>query len=93
VRLPAHGRTRAPALTRPRRLHGLDAAGPSRAPAGAAAHARPPQALAALHYLPPYLAAVQARAEALDVATPVVDALRSLLSGSLRFPSLYAPRV
>ncbi|KAJ7681865.1 hypothetical protein DFH06DRAFT_947857, partial [Mycena polygramma] len=38
------------------------------------------QALASLSSLPPYLLAIRTRAEALDVPTPVVDALLDLLS-------------
>ncbi|KAK6981642.1 USP domain-containing protein, partial [Favolaschia claudopus] len=38
------------------------------------------QALAALSHLPPYLHAIRTRAEALDVPTPVVDALIDLLA-------------
>ncbi|KAJ7737414.1 hypothetical protein DFH07DRAFT_985524 [Mycena maculata] len=44
------------------------------------------QALASLSSLPPYLLAIRTRAEALDVPTPVVDALLDLLS-ALNTPS------
>lgn len=37
------------------------------------------QALASLNYLQPYIDAIHTRAEALDVPTPVVDALRDIL--------------
>lgn len=40
------------------------------------------QALASLSYLHPHIAAIQRKAEALDVPTPVVDALKDLLNGA-----------
>ncbi|KAH9016044.1 hypothetical protein EDB84DRAFT_1670992 [Lactarius hengduanensis] len=44
------------------------------------------QALASLSYLQPHIDAIHAKAEAVDIATPVVDALRDLLHG-LNTPS------
>ncbi|KAI9467316.1 hypothetical protein BJY52DRAFT_62586 [Lactarius psammicola] len=44
------------------------------------------QALASLFYLQPHIDAIHAKAEAVDIATPVVDALRDLLHG-LNTPS------
>lgn len=40
------------------------------------------QALASLSYLQPHIEAVHAKAEALDVPTPVIDALKDLLHGA-----------
>ena len=40
-----------------------------------------PQAMASLTYLQPHVEEIHARAEALDVPTPVVDALRDVLIG------------
>lgn len=44
------------------------------------------QALASLSYLQPYVDQVHEKAEALDVPTPVIDALQDLLHSQSRHP-------
>ena len=51
----------------------------------------PTQALASLTYLQPQIDAIHAKAEALDVPTPVIDALHELFNGMLYSYSIYLP--
>ena len=46
-------------------------------------NSEPSQALASLTYLQPQIVAIHAKAEALDVPTPVIDALHELFNGML----------
>ena len=45
--------------------------------------------MASLCYVQPHIEAIHARAEALDVPTPVIDALQELLQGALPTHSIY----
>lgn len=49
------------------------------------------QALASLTYLQPQIDAIHAKAEALDVPTPVIDALHELFNGMLYLSSTSLP--
>ena len=49
---------------------------------------KPSQALASLTYLQPQIEAIHAKAEALDVPTPVIDALHELFNGMLQLFSI-----
>ena len=51
----------------------------------------PSQALASLTYLQPQIDAIHAKAEALDVPTPVIDALHELFNGMLYLSSTSFP--
>ena len=52
---------------------------------------KPSQALASLTYLQPQIEAIHAKAEALDVPTPVIDALHELFIGMLHLSSTSLP--
>lgn len=49
------------------------------------------KAFASLNYLIPYVDAIHDKAEEFDVPTPVVDALRDMLTSTSPFPSLPLP--